>query len=51
MIAIGVLASVLFGACTKDDSFDTTPAGPPVEPAEMTGEVIVKFAPLRERYP
>lgn len=44
MIAIGVLASVLFGACTKDDSFDTTPAGP-VEPAEMTGEVIVKFAP------
>ena len=44
MIAIGVLASVLLGACTKDDSFDTTPAGP-VEPAEMTGEVIVKFAP------
>lgn len=44
MIAIGVLTSVLLGACTKDDSFDTTPAGP-VEPAEMTGEVIVKFAP------
>lgn len=44
MIAIGVLASVLLGACTKDDSFDTTPAGP-VEPTEMTGEVIVKFAP------
>ena len=44
MIAIGVLTSVLLGACTKDDSFDTTPAWP-VEPAEMTGEVIVKFAP------
>lgn len=44
MIAIGALSLILFGACTKDDGFDTTPTAP-VEPAEMTGEVIVKFAP------
>ncbi len=44
MIAIGALSLILFGACTKDDGLGTTPAAP-VEPAEMTGEVIVKFAP------
>lgn len=44
IVAIGVLSSILLGACTVDDGIDTTPTAP-VEPTEMTGEVIVKFAP------